>query len=315
MVKVSSPAKAILFGEHAVVYGKPAIAVALDRRMSMEVNKSDRFSADGGSLKRRRHRYIRWAAENLWNGDPLKFTINSSIPNASGLGSSSALCCSLAATLNYLSNSGKWPGESDIARDAFEIEYNTQGGASPTDTSTSSHGGGILVSSRKERDPLWSLGKGGRSWEIHDLEIPTIKLVVGFTGKPSVTSKQVTKVREFYDRSSFARETVDEIGILVEEAVKALKSGDVVEIGNLMDRNHSLLSILGVNSPRLQKLKDAADRHSYGSKLTGAGGGGSIIAITDDTQKVSESIEKRGGKSYIVKITKKGTSLDLPSVG
>ena len=315
MLKVSSPAKAILFGEHAVVYGKPAIAVALDRRMEVTVRESDKFIADGGSLKRRRHRYIRWAVENMWKGEPLEFRIDSSIPNASGLGSSAALCCSLASSLEYLSNGGKWPLERDIAEKAFDIEYNTQGGASPTDTSASTHGGGILVSFNRVNDHLWTLGKCNRRWEIHDLDIPEMTMVVGFTGKPSLTALQVKKVGEFYGRSTFAVETVDEIGDLVEEAIGALGRGDIVEIGDLMNRNHSLLSILGVNSKHIQKLKDGADRYSYGSKLTGAGGGGSIIAVTDEPEKVSEAIEKRGGKPYRVEISRMGTAPDNSSIG
>ncbi len=307
MMEASSPAKAILFGEHAVVYGEPAIAIALDRRISVRVKESSETKVDGGRLTMRRHRYVRWAMNNLWNGPPLNFRIKSSIPGASGLGSSAALSCSVASLLRKMEKGSS--STDKVASDAFEIEYNVQGGASPTDTSCSAHGNGIMVNFEKGEDHLWSLSKGERTWHIHDLKVPEMTLVVGFTGKPSVTHLQVAKVRSFYERSGFARETVGEIGSLIGDAITALKREDLVEVGSLMNRNHSLLSILGASSKELQNLVDAAEPLSYGAKLTGAGGGGSIIALTDDPKRVADAIKNRGGRPYVVKKTQLGTEV------
>ncbi|MFW3146287.1 MAG: mevalonate kinase [Thermoplasmatota archaeon] len=306
MLEASSPAKAILFGEHAVVYGRPALAVALDRRMSVSARESKTFSVDGQTLKARKHRYVRWAMENLWNGSPLEFRTRSTIPSASGLGSSAALSCSIVAIIRYLE--GSW-SEKVGALDSFEVEYNVQGKASPTDTSCSTHGSGILVSFEPKDDLLWTIIKGETTWHIHHISPPELEIVVGYTKRPSITPVQVNKVRDFYNRSGFAKETIDEIGSLVQEGLSALRKDDRVRIGELMDRNHSLLSILGVNSDELQKLKDAAAHYSYGAKLTGAGGGGSIIALTDRPERTADAIRKRGGIPYIVKTTTVGTKI------
>jgi mevalonate kinase len=91
--------------------------------------------------------------------------------------------------------------------------------------------------------------------------------------------------------------------------VKALKREDLVEIGALMNRNHSLLFILGASSKELQNLVDAAEPLSYGAKLTGAGGGGSIIALTDDPERVADAIKNRGGRPYVVNKTQLGTEV------
>lgn len=304
MLKTTSPAKAILFGEHAVVYGKGAIAVSLDMRMELRISLSERTSVNGQSLSEPRHRYIRWAVENLWDGGGLRINTRSDIPPASGLGSSAALSCCIASAIAAMN--GAW-SEAGTARDAFEIEYNTQGRASPTDTSCSAHGKAISVSFEKGVGHLWTLGKGNRRWHIHHLDPPDMTLVVGFTGVPSVTTVQIEKVRSFHDRSGFARETINEIGNIVEEGLLALRSGDIVRIGELMNMNHACLTILGVSSKELQRLKDACDPYSYGVKITGAGGGGSVIALTDTPDKVMEAILSRGGKPFKASVSRDGT--------
>jgi len=306
MLEASAPAKAILFGEHAVVYGKPAIAVSLDRRMTIIVKPGKESRVDGGRLTVRKHRYVRWVMENLWDGPPLEFRTRSDIPSASGLGSSAALCSSVVSALSYLKGPG---GEETNARNSFEVEYNVQGGASPTDTSCSTHGHGILVSFEPGEGLLWSISKKNRTWYIHHIDPPGLTMVVGYTKKPSITPVQVEKVRSYYDRSGFARETIEEIGELVFDALAAMKKGDTVELGALMDSNHSLLSILGVSSRELNKLRDAASPYSYGAKMTGAGGGGSIIALTDRPEDVCRAIKKRGGVPYIVSRSTRGAEV------
>jgi len=312
MLDLSSPAKAILFGEHAVVYGSGAIAISLELRMRMRIAEAAETSVNGGSVAHPRHRYIRWAMENLWSGAGLDIRTTSEIPPASGLGSSAALSCCIAAGLRSFKER---PDEREIAREAFEVEFNTQGGASPTDTSCSAHGKAILVSSAAKEGLLWTLGKNDRVWNIHHLDVPRLNLVVGYTRKPSVTPLQVQKVRKYYERSGFARDQIDEIASIVEEGISALSKGDVVRLGELMDRNHSCLSILGVNSKELQRLKDASDALSYGCKLTGAGGGGSVIALTDRPDEVCEAIRSRGGIPYPVTVAMEGTTVHDSSSG
>ncbi len=304
MVSASSPAKAILFGEHAVVFGQPALAISLDRRLEMTVSPSERYTVDGAPLEARKHRYIRWGVENLWKGAPLTISTRSSIPSASGLGSSAALCCSLVSCL--LEMRGEMSPEG-LATRAFEVEFNVQGGASPTDTSCCTHGSAVLVSPDRRDDHLWTISKGERTWHVHHVPLPPMELVVGYTRTPSVTAAMVAKVRDYYQRSGFARETIDEIGQLTMAGLRALKKGDLVEVGSLMDRNQALLSILGVSTKELKKLLDAAAPHSYGVKVTGAGGGGSMIALTDRPELVEQAIKRIGGVPYRVRPSSAGT--------
>jgi mevalonate kinase len=107
-------------------------------------------------------------------------------------------------------------------------------------------------------------------------------------------------VRAYYDKSGFAREIVDDMESIALEGEEALRGGDLERLGRLMTRNHKMLSILGVSTDQLNKLVDASLPYSYGAKLTGAGGGGSMLALTDRPEKVCEAISRRGGKPYRV---------------
>jgi mevalonate kinase len=256
------------------------------------------------------HSYFKHAVEHYWDGGPLEIRTRSEIPSSSGMGSSAALTTSLMGCLVELAGGSIDEERERIARQSFATEYGVQGRASPTDTSTATMGMGILLAKEPSEGLLWHIERGGAEWYIHQVEVPKLSIVVGFTGVKGNTGELVAKVRRFWDSNNFAKETVSDIGELAMEGVKALRAGDKELIGKLMDRNHQLLTILGVNHPKLQRLIDAARPYSYGAKLTGAGGGGSMIALTDEPDRVSKAIEAAGGKPSIAEIGAPGIHLD-----
>ncbi|MDD1744115.1 MAG: mevalonate kinase, partial [Methanomassiliicoccales archaeon] len=184
------------------------------------------------------------------------------------------------------------------------------GRASPIDTSASTHGRGVFVDRTPGEHLLWHIKKDVREWYVHHCEVPSLNLVVGFTGINAPTGPLVAKVKRFVDRSGFAKDVVAEIGSLTLEGKECLRRRDQVNLGRLMTQNHRLLSILGVSSKELDKLVKAALPYSYGAKLTGAGGGGSMIALTDEPTKVAEILRSKGATPYIVGIGVDGVRVD-----
>ena len=299
----SAPAKVILFGEHAVVYGEPAIAVALNLRTEVKIEMGDRFTINGYPLTDKFHSYIKNAIELCWDGMPLNIITKSNVPSASGMGSSASVTVAMVSALLALKGE---INEEKVAKMSFEVEYTTQGRASPIDTSTVTHGKGILVDREKRDNFLWSVKKNDLTWQIHHIEVPKLKLVVGFSGIRGHTREMVEKVRRFYLWNSFARDVIKDIGKIVIEAIKPLEDEDYERIGELMNRNNKLLTILGVNHPFLKKMMKEARKYSYGAKLTGAGGGGSIVVLTDEQDEVARAIEKVGGEAHKVEISNYG---------
>jgi len=303
--KSSAPGKVILFGEHAVVYGEPALSLAVDRRIKCKVSASSSETyVNGYPINRKHHSYILECVKKLDTDKKFEIETNSDLPSGAGMGSSAAVTVSTIGCLReFLSKEVK---EERIVKDAFEVEFKVQGNASPIDTSTSTHGNAIMISKEKAENFLWKIEKDKNIWNIHHQDIPDIDLVVGDTGVHSRTGPLVEKVRRFYENSNFAKEIIEDIGKIVKEATYLLKNEDLEGLGELMNKNHRLLSILGVTHPKLEKLIRGARKYSYGAKLTGAGGGGSMIALTDEPEKVAEEIEKKGGTPYIIKSTKQG---------
>jgi mevalonate kinase len=309
----SAPGKVILFGEHAVVYGKPAIAMAIALRIRVSAIPSKRnvTTVDGHVLKQAYHAYIKYAFDNFWDGGPIEFKTHSDIPSASGLGSSAALTIATIGAIKGLEGKTQ-PSLEEVARLGHQTEYDVQGIASPTDTTTSTKGGGIFVSNEPGDDLLWNVSKGEKSWYLHHMDLPDdMTVVVGYSGMSSKTMKQVQKVSKVTKRSKFGQEIIDEIGDVVEDGRKALVKKDLVRLGELMNKNQKLLTIIGASSDALQALIDAVAGHSYGVKLTGAGGGGSVISLTDEPEKVAELFEKRGARAYIAKASKKGLIVEI----
>ena len=297
----------ILFGEHAVVFGKPALAMAVDMRVRSSVRISDQYTVNGRPMRPKHHAYISSALDEAWDGPPLSITTRSRLPSGSGLGSSAAVTVSTVGAL--LGEMGKFDHET-VAKKSFEVEYAVQGRASPTDTSASTHGSAILVSPDRVGDLLWRISKGDNAWNVHHCEVGKLTFVAGYTGVHASTGPLVERVRQLVSSDDDGRRAVDRIGEIVMEGVDALAAADKPKLGALMRENQSLLDQLGVGHPAINRLIDACAGKCYGEKLTGAGGGGSIIALTDDPEGTSEAIMSEGGTPIVVRAGGRGATLE-----
>ncbi len=299
----SAPGKVILFGEHAVVYGHPAIAAATDQRTLVEVDRcGDRFTVNGFRIHERYHSYLLKAVEELWHeDDAVRIQTEGGVPSASGTGSSAALTVATVAALHRLQEIDDLPR---LAQDAFTIERKTQGGGSPVDTSTSTAGGAIAIAGEPPQmgERLWDIHWEEQTWFVERVPLPALSLVVGNSGVKGRTDEQVAKVRNAAAKNVLVRDTLGEIGQIARDAVPLLRNDDRVGIGQLMDRAHACMHTIGVNHPAVQHLVDAvrAVPGTFGAKITGAGGGGSMVALTDKPQRAATAIEEAGGTPYIV---------------
>lgn len=307
MVKCSAPGKLILFGEHAVVFGEPALATAINLRTNVAGRLGSEYTVNGRPLEDKEHPYIKTAIDLVWTGRPLDLTIESKLPLASGMGSSAAVT---VATLGLLTKLQESFSKEFIARRAFDVEFEVQGRASPIDTTTSCQGSAVFLSKQKDEGFLWRIEKGESEWFLHIRDIPRMKIVVGDTGIKARTGPLVENVRRLVEKDDRAAMAVKEIGDITLEGMEALKDEDFHKVGELMTRNHRLLCSLGVGHELLDKYIEAVLPLSHGAKLTGAGGGGSMIALTDRPEEVSARIAELGGKPFVVETENIGVMVD-----
>jgi mevalonate kinase len=321
----SAPGKVILFGEHAVVYGHPAIAAATDQRTVVEVDCcGDRTTVNGFRIHDRFHSYLLTAVERVWKRpDAVRIQTEGGVPSASGTGSSAALTVACVAALRRLQGLEDLPG---LAQAAFETERATQGGGSPTDTSTSSAGGGIAIASAldppKVGSPLWDVAwkepGAERAWTVERIDMPPLTVVIGNSGVKGRTDEQVAKVANAAKKNAVVRDSLMEIGALTREAVPALRRKDWAAVGALMDKAHNRLHTLGVNHPAVETLIQAVRQvpGTLGAKITGAGGGGSCLVLTDRPAVAARAIQEAGGTAYTVTLGSPGARVeDLAEVG
>lgn len=286
----SAPGKVYLFGEHAVVYGEPAIACAVELRTRVSARKSDAItiSSDLGTtgLDFEVHPYVSSAIEKLGSPD-VSVEIGSGIPVGSGLGSSAAVTIATLAAINTEFEMGL--DNEELARIGHEIERKVQGAASPTDTFVSTFGGVVEIPSRKHLDPL------------------DCCVVIGNTGVQKNTKIILENVRELIREFPETLEIIKIIGSLAKRGEALISKKDYISLGRLMNVNHGLLEALGISTAELSALVHAArNAGAFGAKITGAGGGGCMVALTDSPRKVASAIERAGGRAIITEFTAEG---------
>jgi mevalonate kinase len=378
MVEASAPGKCILFGEHAVVFGQPAVAVAIEQRIHVKIEPSidEHWRLEGTRLDAKKHPHLNTLRHRLWptadGAPPLSIRILGDIPRASGLGSSAAMSVAACAALRMAR--GRWMAETrdgthqwaegyshsiedtdpyatfddnkaglrptnydnrthllkgldaldvdECAVLGHAVEAAAQGGrASPMDASTCAHGGIVLLSDAVESgaEHLYQrkleMSEGLRTWELHKLPIPVggeeLFLVIGNTGIHAPTAAQVAKVAQAIQNDSERIKEIETIGTIARRGIAALKSGDYEAVGRAMTENQIMLRGLGVSCPELDHLVRAAAPSSLGAKLTGAGGGGCMVALTYDPKTTSEAIELAGGRTLISKFGNAGVKIEM----
>ena len=319
MTTSSAPGKVYLFGEHAVVYGEPAVPCAVERRARVTVEPRDDgrvrvdaadLSLDGftvtwgdsiddrpdidvpAPLVEAAMEYIEAAVRQARDAADapdagFDIAVESAIPLGAGLGSSAAV---VVAGIDAATRALGAPLDpEEVARRAYEAEYEVQDGqASRADTFCSAMGGAVRV----EGD------------DTRTIDAPPLPFVVGYDGGAGDTGELVAGVRALREEHEFAADTVETIGDLTREGEALLAEADpdeepgpvlLDELGDLMDFNHGLLSALGVSSRSLDRMVwSAREAEAEGAKLTGAGGGGCIVAI-DGTQATRRALEYSPG--------------------
>ena len=322
MPSAFAPGKCILFGEHAVVFGHPAVAVAIDQGVRVSVEESDGWKLEGSPFEPSRHPHISHIIRNIfqYSGPPLDIDVDSSLFSAAGMGSSAALSNAFGAAMHAHINPHAELDAVKLAKIAHSAEATAQKGrASPTDTATSALGGCLVVSgsevpgTRHVFDTSLETPEGSREWSINAVDIPqgigSAWLVIGYSGTGSPTGRMVAKVAKLISEVPERMDEMESIANITRAGLAALSAGNLEGLGMAMDACHESLRKLEVSTSELDQMVNAARPHSLGAKLTGAGGGGCMVALTHDPTRVSEAIEVAGGRPLVSRLGAQGVRL------
>jgi len=304
MSSASAPGKIILFGEHAVVYGRPALAVPVRQvQATAEVEASSRsgvwIAAPDIGLASELAQLASdqplaaavrgvFSALGIAGFPAIQIRISSSIPVASGLGSGAAVSVALIRALS--AHLGQPLSDEQVSALTFEIEKLHHGTPSGIDNT-------VVTYAR----PVYFVK--GQPPETFKVGAP-FTIVIGDTGVAASTKAVVSDVRQLWQTAPRRWEDVfDRVGKIARQARAAIESGDLSALGPLMDANQALLQIMSVSSPELERLLSAARAAgAQGAKLSGGGRGGNMIALAakEKAPAVAEALLSAGAKRTII---------------
>jgi mevalonate kinase len=329
----SACAKLILCGEHAVVYGRPAIALPL-ASIRARADIADSRPGSGIAVHARDLRR-RWIVANDPHGpisqlinsvlayfethlvpspahpltrlSDIQITITSLIPIASGMGSGAAVATAVVRAL--AAHLGRQLSPAEISALVYASEQRFHGTPSGIDNTVIAYEQPIWFQRAGIRD--WGLGIGDdasqssipnpQSQLIEPIVIASpFELLIADTGVRSTTRLPVGEVRRRWQAEPARYEALfDQVGAIVTQTRDVLEHGDIAALGPLLSQNHRLLQQIGVSSPELDALVVAAQAAgALGAKLSGAGWGGVMLAlVTPDTHvRVMAALEQAGAK-------------------
>jgi mevalonate kinase len=305
MTVAYAPGKVILFGEHAVVYGQPAIAVPVTQvqaRATVERGREGQgitiiaedleqsYTLEQAPPDDALRTIVASALEHIRVGvkRDLTITVSSTIPMARGLGSGAAVSTAIVRTLSrHLGHPLSPQAISNLVYETEKIHHGTPSGIDNT-----------VIAFEK---PVYFVRD--QNIEIFPVKSPFL-LAIADSGIASPTKIAVSHVRRAWEREREKYEEIfDEIGTIAEMGRQAIERGEIETVGRLMNENHRLLQLMRVSSPELKGLVEAARQGgALGAKLSGAGRGGNIIAlVTGETRsRVDMMLRLAGAKDVII---------------
>ena len=302
-----APGKAILFGEHAVVYGRPAIAVSVTQVKAKATVIADPLGPQGRVHVQSPEIRLDSDLADLPADDPialaiqgvkqalsadhlpaLQLRISSSIPVAAGLGSGAAVSVAILRALSaFLGH--PLPDET-VSALAFEVEKKHHGTPSGIDNT-------VVTYAR----PIYFVR--GQPFEILQLA-EAITLVIADCGVRSPTRVAVADVRQAWEADPYRYEALfDAIGQIAQQARQVITRGPALALGPLMSENQRLLTQVGVSSAELDFLVETAlQAGAAGAKLSGGGRGGNMIALAapENADKIAAALQNAGAKRVII---------------
>ena len=303
-----APGKIIIFGEHFVVYENTAILGAINKYATVTSEKTNTdnilisSSLGQSSIKKdedvsnveKKFRPFFYIAKqvieknNFDKGIAIK--IESDIPIGAGLGSSSACCVAAAASILNLFNI---TDEKEVLELAINAEKTIFPNTSGADCTVSVSGG--IIEYQKE--------KGFSKIETEN----EFNFIIIDSEQVHSTDKVVERVRKFKENNSEVfTELCSEEERLIAKALDSMKKNDLETIGKCMAQNQMFLEQIGVSNDELLSITKEIEKITFGAKITGAGDGGCIIALTQKDDDLSEYVNTTKYQTYQVTIQKTG---------
>ncbi|MEN6482244.1 MAG: mevalonate kinase [Anaerolineaceae bacterium] len=305
-ISAKAPAKTILLGEHAVVYGRPAIAVPVHQVYARTVVIADPLAQPDLIRIEAKDIGLNTYLSDLETDNPFvvaiesiknKFSLNhlpashivihSTIPRSAGLGSSAAVAVSLIRA--YTTFLGLQPSAQEVSELAYEVEKVQHGTPSGIDNTVIAFETPIVF----QKNHLIRLLQVGSP----------LTLLIADSGIPGSTKEALTIVRERWQSApDLYEQYFDQIAGYVTDATEKIRIGDLNSLGNLMTQNHAVLQQIGVSSPELDRFVDnALENGALGAKMCGGGLGGNMIALvkTESVDTISNNLFILGAKSII----------------